>query len=53
MGAPAGMVMDAVPPKVSLRSEPGTIDAPASRRAMWAEPMTRLPAPKVDSRTRT
>ena len=39
-------------PKVNVLSDPGIIDAVAPR-AICAAPITKLPAPKVDSRTRT
>ena len=51
--APGGMVMDGAPPKVNVLSDPGTIDAAVARSAICAAPITRPPAPKVDSRTRT
>ena len=47
------IVVDGLPPKVSLRSEPGTVAAPAAWRAMRAAPMTRPLAPKVENLTRT
>jgi hypothetical protein len=49
--APAGIVIDGLPPKVSLRSEPGTLAAPAAWRAMRAAPMTRPLAPKVENQS--
>src|SRR5262249_8106834 len=51
--APGGMVMEGLPPKVRVRSDPATIAAPLPCRAMWAAPIVRALAPKVDRRTRT
>jgi hypothetical protein len=40
-GAPGGIVTVVLPPKVSGRSEPGTMADPLSARATWAPPCHR------------